>query len=145
MDFEENHCQRVCEYFETVNNRIDITKTSSFNTSELFVNRLIKNLTPYNKEICGTIEPFCDNRQQGVMLSLQNIFTKDSIYIWACESKTNQELMVITSNEKNNQNLFMKDDLDRAQYYSNNNYDDAITFVKTEIDKFLGKELDIKI
>lgn len=135
----------MCDYLEKVNNRIDISKTSSLQTSEIFINRLIKQLQPYQKDIYGSIEPFCDGREQGLMLSLYNRLTDDQFYIWSCESKTDKDLMVITSKEKNNQNLYMQDDLEKAQYFSKDNFDDAIDFSLSQVNQFLGKELNIKI
>lgn len=82
----------------------------------MFINRLIQNLQPYQKDIYGSIEPFCDNKEQGLMLSLFNQITDDQFYIWACESKTDKDLMIITSNEKTNQNLYMADDLETGTY-----------------------------
>ena len=79
------------------------------------------------------------------MLSLYNQKTNDCLYIWACESKTNGDLMIITSNEKNKQNLYMADDIDKAQYYPNGTYEDAINFSLSKVDHFLDKELNIKI
>ena len=145
IDIENNNSQKVCDYLEKVSNRIDITKTSSLQTSEIFINRLIKQLQPYQKDIYGSIEPFCDGREQGLMLSLYNQLTDDQFYIWSCESKTDKDLMVITSKEKNNQNLYMQDDLEKAQYFSKDNFDDAIDFSLSQVNQFLGKELNIKI
>lgn len=79
------------------------------------------------------------------MLSLYNQLTDDPFYIWACESKTNQDLMIITSKEKSNQNLYMQDDLEKAQYFSKDNYDDSIVYSLSQVNKFLGKELNINI
>lgn len=79
------------------------------------------------------------------MLSLYNQLTDDQFYIWSCESKTDKDLMVITSKEKNNQNLYMQDDLEKAQYFSKDNFDDAIDFSLSQVNQFLGKELNIKI
>lgn len=145
IDVESNNSDKICDYLEKVNNRIDISKTSSFQTSEIFINYLIKKLQPYQKEIYGNIEPFCDGREQGLMLSLYNQLTDDQFYIWACESKTDKDLMIITSNEKNNQNLYMQDDLEKAQYFSKDNFDDGISYSLSQVDKFLGKELNIGI
>ena len=145
IDIENNNSQKVCDYLEKVSNRIDITKTSSLQTSEIFINRLIKQLQPYQKDIYGSIEPFCDGREQGLMLSLYNQLTDDQFYIWSCESKTDKDLMVITSKEKNNQNLYMQDDLEKAQYFSKNNLEDALSYSLSQINKFLGKELSIGI
>ncbi len=145
IDIENNNSSKVCDYLEKVSKRIDITKTSSFQTSELFINYLIKQLQPYQKDIYGNIEPFCDGREQGLMLSLFNQLTDDQFYIWACESKTDQDLMIITSKEKNNQNLYMQDDLEKAQYFKKANFDDAITYTLSQVNKFLGKELSMDI
>lgn len=79
------------------------------------------------------------------MLSLFNQITDDQFYIWACESKTDKDLMIITSNEKTNQNLYMADDLEKAQYFSNDNISEAINYSISQVDKFLGKELNINI
>ncbi len=145
LNIESNNSSKVCDYLEKVNNRIDITKTSSFQTSEIFINRLIKQLQPYQKDIYGNIEPFCDGREQGLMLSLYNQLTDDQFYIWACESKTNQDLMIITSKDKNNQNLYMQDELEKAQYFSKDNFEDGINYSLSQVNKFLGKELNIGI
>lgn len=144
LDIENNNSQKVCDYLEKANNRIDITKTSSFQTSEVFINRLIKQLQSYQKEIYGNIEPFCNGREQGLMLSLYNQLTNDPFYIWSCESKIDKDLMIIISKEKNSQNLYMQDDLSKAQYFSKDNFDDAINFSLTEINQFLGKTLNVK-
>ena len=130
---------------EKVNNRININKTSSLVTSEMFINNLIKDLQPYHKEIYGNIEPFCDGREQGLMISLYNQLTDDQFYIWACESKIDKDLMIVISKEKNNQNLYMQDDLEKAQYFSKNNLEDALSYALSKINKFLGKELNIEI
>lgn len=145
IDIENNNSQKVCEYLEKVNNRIDITKTSSFQTSEIFINHLIQKLQPYQRDIYGNIEPFCNGREQGLMLSLYNLLTDDQFCIWACESKTNQDLMIITSNIKNTENIYMQDDLEKAQYFSKDNFDDGIKYSLSQIDKFLGRELEIRI
>lgn len=145
LDVESNNSDKICAYLEKVNNRIDISKTSSFQTSEIFINYLIRKLQPYQKEIYGNIEPFCDGREQGLMLSLYNQLTDDQFYIWACESKTDKDLMIITSNQKNNQNLYMQDDLEKTQYFSKDNFDDGISYSLSQVDKFLGKELNIGI
>ena len=60
INVESNNSDKICDYLEKVNNRIDISKTSSFQTSEIFINKLIKSLQPYQKDIYGNIEPFCD-------------------------------------------------------------------------------------
>lgn len=145
LNIESEDSQRICEYLEKVNNRIDISKSNSLQTSEIFINRLITQLKPYHKEIYGTIEPFCDGREQGLMLSLFNQKTNDQLYIWSCESKINCDLMIIISKDKNNQNLYMADDFDKAQYFTKNNYENAIDYSISQVDVFLGKELDIKI
>lgn len=145
INIESDDSKRICDYFEKVNNRIDISKSSSMQTSEIFVNQLINKLQPYCKEIYGSIEPFCDGVEQGFIVSLFNQKTNDQFYIWSCESKTNQDLMILTSKEKTNQNLFLNDDLEKAQYFSRTNYDDAISYSISQIDIFLGKELEIKI
>lgn len=145
IDIESNNSSKVCDYLEKVSNRIDITKTSSFQTSEIFINRLIRELQPYQKDIYGNIEPFCDGREQGLMLSLYNQLTDDQLYIWACESKTDQDLMIITSKERNNQNLYMQDDLEKAQYFSKSDFDEGITYSLSQVNKFLGKELNLNI
>lgn len=140
IDIENNNSQRVCDYLEKVSSRIDINKTSSLVTSEMFMNNLIQKLQPYHKDIYGSIEPFCDDREQGLMLSIYNQLTDDQFYIWACESKTNQDLMIITSKDKNHQNLYMLDDLEKAQYFSKNNFEEGIAYSIFQINTFLGKE-----
>ena len=49
VDIENNSSKNVCDYLEKVNNRVDISKTSSLQISELFINKLLKELQPYNK------------------------------------------------------------------------------------------------
>lgn len=46
-----------------LNNRVDINKTSSLETNELFVNQLIQKLQPYYNEIYETLGPFCDDEE----------------------------------------------------------------------------------
>lgn len=144
LNISDDHSDKVCDYLEQVNNRIDISKTSSLQTSEIFIEKLLQHLQPYHKEIYGTIEPFCDNREQGLMLSIYNQMTNDQFYIWSCESKTDKELMIVTSKDKTKENLFMLDDLEKAQYYKNNDFNSAIKYCVDELDKFLGKDLKIK-
>lgn len=144
VNVENNNFQQVCEYLEKVNNRIDISKTDSLQTSEMFTNRLVSLLQPYHNDIYGVIEPFCDNKEQGLMVALYNQKTNDSLYIWSCESKTNKELMIITSKEKTNQNLYMADDLEKAQYYQNGHYDEALKYSLIQIDNFLDKNINLK-
>mgnify|MGYP001107678333 CR=1 FL=1 len=79
------------------------------------------------------------------MISLYNQLTDDQFYIWACESKIDKDLMIVISKEKNNQNLYMQDDLEKAQYFSKNNLEDALSYALSKINKFLGKELNIEI
>ncbi len=145
INVESNNSDKICDYLEKVNNRIDISKTSSFQTSEIFINKLIKSLQPYQKDIYGNIEPFCDGKAQGLMLCIFNNLTDDQFYIWACESKIDKDLMIVTSNEKNNQNLYMQDDLEKAQYFSKENFEDGINYSLSQVNKFLGKGLSIGI
>ena len=145
LDIECNNGQKVCDYLERVSNRIDINKTSSFVTSELFINNLIKKLQPYQNDIYGNIEPFCDGQEQGLMLSLYNQLTDDTFYIWSCESRINQDLMIITSKEKNNQNLYMQDDFEKAQFFSKNNFEEGIAYSIFQINMFLGKERTVSM
>lgn len=58
----------------------------------MFINCLLKELQPYYKELYGNIEPFCDGREQGLMILLYNQLTDDQFYLWTCESKTDKEL-----------------------------------------------------
>ena len=145
VDIENNSSKNVCDYLEKVNNRVDISKTSSLQISELFINKLLKELQPYNKEITGTIEPFCDNQEQGLMLSLTNKSADGKLYIWACEDITDKSLMIITSTEKTKQNLYMQHDLEKAQYFTNYNFSESISYVISKIDKFLNEDLNMKI
>lgn len=145
LDIESNNSEKVGDYLEKVNNRMNINKTNSFCTSESFINQLILNLKPYRKDIYGNIEPFCDGVEQGVMLSLYNQLTDDQFYVWACESKTDKDLMIVVSKEKSNQNLYLQDDLDKAQYFSKDNFKEGIDYSVSQVEKFLGKELDFKI
>ena len=142
---ESNSNQKVCEQFEKINNRIDISKTSSLQTSELFMNALIKELQPYHNEIYGTLEPFCDDREQGLMLSLYNQLTDDSMYLWCCEDKVKQDLMIISSKDKTKQNMYMQSDKEVAQYFSKSSRDDAINYSLDQVNKFLDKDLKINI
>ncbi len=142
---ENNSSQKVCEQFETINNRIDINKTSSLQTSELFMNQFIQKLQPYHNEIYGTLEPFCDDREQGLMLSLYNQLTNDVIYIWCCEDKVKREIMVVTAKEKTKHNLYMQSDKDVAQYFLKSNFHKAINYSLNQVNKFLDKDLNIKL
>ena len=142
---ESNSSQKVCEQFEKINNRIDISKTSSLQTSELFMNDLVKELQPYHNEIYGTLEPFCDDREQGLMLSLYNQLTNDAMYIWCCEDKVKQDLMIVISRDKTKQNIYMQSDKELAQYFSKSNYDEAIHYSLTQVNKFLDKDLNLHI
>lgn len=114
-------------------------------TSEDFINCLIKNLQPYQKEIYGTIEPFCNNYEQGLMLTICNQASDEQLYIWACESKNGEDLMLIISNEKTNKNLYMESDIEKIEYFNKNNFNEAIDYSITQINKFLSKELIFKI
>ncbi len=145
INVESNNVQNIIDYLEKVNNRINISKSNSLQTSETFINRLIKNLQPYQKEIYGYIEPFCESETQGLMLSLFNSKTSDELYIWSCELKNSKDIMILTSNEKDSQNLYLIKDLDKAQYFSKNNFSDAIDYSLKQIDMFLDKSLNINI
>ena len=142
---ENNSSQKVCEQFETINNRIDINKTSSFQTSEIFMNKLIKELQPYHNEIYGTLEPFCDDREQGLMLSIYNQLTDDVMHVWCCEDKVKKDLMIVTGRDKTKENLYIKTDKDSIQYFLKSNYDEAINYSLAQVDKFLDKGLNLKI
>lgn len=39
----------------------------------------------------------------------------------------------------------MQNDLEKAQYFSKNNLEDALAYCLSQINQFLGKELNIKI
>lgn len=145
MDIENNSYQKVCDQLEKVYNRININKTSSFQKSELFINYLVKKLQPYHKDIFGTIEPFCDSRKQGLMLALNNQLTNEPLYIWACEDEVDNDLMIITSKNKNKQNLYMTEDIGNAQFFSNNNLEDGVIYITSQIEKFLFNEFTPKI
>lgn len=142
---ENNYSKRVCDQLEVINNRIDINKISSLETSEIFLNRLIKELQPYHKEIYGTIEPFCDIKERGLMLTLYNQLNKDVMYLWCCEIEEKKDLMIIISKDKTPQNLYMNDDKTSAEYFSKFNFDEAINYSLNQVDKFLDKNLNIKI
>ena len=144
INIENNNFENICDYLEKVSNRINISKSDSYQTSEIFVNKLTNLLQPYHKDIYGVIEPFCNDCEQGLILAIYNNITNDSLYIWSCESRTNKDLMIIVSKEKNNQNLYLIDDLEKAQYYQNGNYEDALKYAITQIDNFLDKNINLK-
>lgn len=145
ISVENNNYQHICDYLEKVNNRVDISRSASLEASEIFVNKLVNLLQPYHKDIYGTIEPFCDNREQGLMLALYNQITDDSLYIWSCQAKSNKDLMIIVSKDKTSQNLYMEEDFDKAQYYRSGNYEDAIKYSICQIDEFLDKKINYSI
>lgn len=146
LNMENKNIQKFCEYFEKINCRIDISKTSSLQFSEIFVNRLIQKLQSgnYQKELNGLIEPYCDKNHQGLMISFNNKIMNDSFYLWVSELE-NKEFMVLIAKEKNNQNLFMLEEFEKAHYFNKENFDEAISFSLSKIDKFLGKDLNMKI
>ena len=106
---------------------------------------MIKELQPYHKEIYGTIEPFCDIKERGLMLTLYNQLNKDVMYLWCCEIEEKKDLMIIISKDKTPQNLYMNDDKTSAEYFSKFNFDEAINYSLNQVDKFLDKNLNIKI
>ncbi len=109
------------------------------------MNDLIKALQPYHNEIYGTLEPFCDDKEQGLMLSLYNQLTNDSMYLWCCEDIVKQDLMIVSSYNKAKKNLYMQSDRENAQYFSRTNFDEAISYSLTQVNKFLKKDLNINI
>ena len=109
------------------------------------MNKLIKELQPYHNEIYGTLEPFCDDREQGLMLSIYNQLTDDVMHVWCCEDKVKKDLMIVTGRDKTKENLYMKTDKDSIQYFLKSNYDEAINYSLAQVDKFLDKGLNLKI
>lgn len=142
INIENNDYEKTCEYFEKINNRIDISRSSSLQMSELFMNRLVNQLNPYNKQLCGTIETFCNDENHGLILSLLDKITDEKFYVWVCETVENKDIMIICSKEKAKKNLFMLDDYENAQYFNISNLSDAINYASNRIDDFLTFGLD---
>lgn len=132
----------MCDYFEKINQRIQISKSESLQTSELFTNKLVHSLQTYHNDIYGIIEPFFDNENQGLMINLYNKTTSDNLYIWSCLSD-NKDLMIITSKEKTKDNLYMIDDIEKAQYFHKDSYEKAIEYSIEQIEKLLIKNVNI--
>ncbi len=79
------------------------------------------------------------------MLSLTDKVTNEKLFIWCSGVKDEDSIMILTSKEKSKYNLYMKDDIDNAQYFDNMNFEKAIKYSLFELDRFLGKEMDLKL
>ncbi len=77
------------------------------------------------------------------MLSLTDELTKEPFYIWAYEEEKDNNLVIITSRQKNEENLWMIEDEDKAQYFSNNNFDEGITYAISKIEEFINKDFKL--
>lgn len=78
------------------------------------------------------------------MLSLYDPLTRNAIYIWCYEDKE-KNMMIIVSDEQVKHNLYMQSDRDMALYFSKTNFNKAINYSLNQLNKFLDKDLNIKI
>lgn len=75
------------------------------------------------------------------MLSLTDQLTKELFHIWSYEEEN--DIVIITSKQKNNKNLWMIEDEAKAQYFSYNNFDEGITFAISKIEEFIDKDFKL--
>lgn len=54
-------------------------------------------------------------------------------------------MMIIVSDEQVKHNLYMQSDRDMALYFSKTNFNKAINYSLNQLNKFLDKDLNIKI
>ena len=141
---QNNLPSKVCERFDMIHNRIDISKSSSLQASEIFMTHLINELQPYSNQIYGILEPFCDSTEQGLMLHILNKQTDEDMYLW-CSGDINHNLAIVTSNERTKQNLYLQDDKEDVKYFSKSNEEEAIQYCLNQIDNFIDKDINIDI
>lgn len=139
-----NISAKVCERFEIINRRIDIYKNNSFQTSEIFMRKFTEELQSYHENMYGFLEPFCNGKEQGLMLRLVDKQTEEETYFW-CFGDNKNNLAIITSNEKTTQNLYFNEDRSLAQYFPKTNEKEAIEYCVDKVTKFLNKDINIKI
>lgn len=135
---------KVCERFDIIHNRIDISKSGSLQTSEIFMNHLIEKLQPYSEKVYGILEPFCDGIEQGLMLHLLNKQTDEDMYLW-CSEDIHHNLVIVTSDERTKQNLCLQDKKEIAWHFPKENEEDALQYSLNQIDNFIDKDMSINI
>lgn len=103
-----------------------IEKSKSLMVSEDFFELLDKRLE--NKKIEGQYEPFNNNREHGLVLSVYD--EKNSINIWACECRNSDQIMVVIGGdyEKDINNMWSGKVWENAKYFDVDDYDSAVNY-----------------
>ena len=90
----------------------------------------------YGVKIDGYLEVFNNCREQGYVLHVESIDwdnenrTKKSLYIWACEARSSDEIMIVWSNDYPHNGMFSEDDYDnRCRYFFHDELQKASRFI----------------
>lgn len=84
-------------------------------------------------------ETFNNCREQGLVLKIYN--NKTNLYIWACQCRISDDIMIVLGNEKDcdRNNMFSDEAFNRTKYFDCNKYDDAVDYVYKHI-KYMFKD-----
>ena len=100
-------------------------------------------------KISGYLECFNNCREQGYVLHVSScewdnqIRTKDTLYVWACECRNSDEIMVVWSNQYPNDGMFCQEDWDeRRKYFHYDELQKAADFIVELVEKQFEAEFN---
>lgn len=93
-------------------------------------------------------ETFNNYTEQGLVLKLND--DKNDLFVWACQSRNLEDIMVVLGNKKecDVKNIFSDDVFRRAKYFKQDDYDSAVDYaykqIKLMFKNYLKKEKHFK-
>lgn len=100
-------------------------------------------------KIDGYLECFNNCREQGYVLHVSSYDwdnqdrTRESLYVWACESRNSDNIMVIWSNEYPINGMFHEDDYSkRRKYFHYNELQETASFIIKLVKETFNREFN---
>lgn len=86
---------------------------------DLVCEKLDLEATENHVRIYGWLECFFNHREQGYMLHVSSLDNRKDLFVWACECRNSDEIMVVHSDDFPNfeDNLFSEEDYHKRTIY----------------------------
>lgn len=125
---------------------IELKKNNSLKVSETFFQKLENKFINVSNNLTGYYKTFNNCREQGLMLEIYDDSNDNELLIWACESRNNDNIMVILADKSCSDVNDMFDDKawKSARYFNADDYDTAVNFTYNIIKKQFSKNFTEK-
>jgi hypothetical protein len=105
--------------------------------------------TEYNKKIWGYLQTFNNCREQGYYLTISSIAdfndkqrTKEDMYVWACECRNSDEIMIVISYKHPRINgMFDEEAYENRRFFGYDELQPSADFIINQVKKHFAYEM----